>query len=261
MNSENNEIDLIELYRNIIIFLYNRRLTLIIFFFVGVILGLFYYYKNIDNYKTHFIAETSNVSKEVVYALAERIEFLFDTKEVEELNTILNIDKETLEKIKGFELDTTGNIFRIAVQSKSKESIDPFIEGLLSYFNNHSYILNSYNQQQEQLKKYIAQIDEELENINQFQQQMLREKNNGDIKIYQLAGSSNEKISLYKKKQDAELKLSQKEAICLINKSDNFIKKQTNLFLILGISVAVSQLLAYLFFFIIFSIKLIKTHH
>lgn len=256
MTESNNEIDLIELYQKILVFIFKKFLTFVIFAVIGLLLGTAYYFKKSNIITTSYLAETSDISKELVYSLTEKISFSFETNDIDFLKSDLHLDEETLSEISKLSIDTTGNILNISIISTSKESLLPFTEALLSYYNNQPYILEAQKSKQEKKRKLIEKINEEITYINKIQEQFLNGNKDGKVTINQLNGSHSQKLNLYKMKQNCEDEIKKEDAISLINKGDNIIRKDISLFKTLAVSFIISIFFSFVFFFFRFSIDL-----
>jgi len=256
MTESNTEIDLIELYQKALVFLFKKFLTFTIFIIIGLLLGTAYYLKKSNQIKTDYLAETNNISKELVYSLTDKIAFDLKKGNKENLKKELKLDDTVINEINKLEVDTTGEILTISITCNSEESLFPFTEALLKYYNNQPYILKAQTIKLEKKQDLISKIDEEINTINLFQNQFLNGNKEGNVTINQLNGLHSEKLRLYQMKQKCEDDLRQKNAITLINKGDNIIKQDISLIKTLAISVITSIFMALLFFFVQFSIEL-----
>ncbi len=257
MTTENQkEIDLIELYQKSLVFISKNFLTFVIFGIIGILSGTAYYYNKSNIIKTQFLIETSDISKELVYNLSEKVAFSIQNSDVEFLKQDFKLDPIIIKDIKDISIDTSKNMLTLSVISNSKKSVLPFTESLIHFFNNQDYILAQQNQKIKETKELKEKIEEEISNINKLQKQFLKEDNNSNITINQIDISHNEKLKLYKMQQECEKILSQKQAITLINKNNNIIIKENSLIKTLIVSIIISILFALFFFFIRFSIAL-----
>jgi hypothetical protein len=253
---EQNEIDIIELYQKILVFIFNKRWILLLFIGIGIVLGLGLYLKKSSEIKTNFLAESKDVSKEVIYSLTDKIAFEIEKRDYEALKSELNLDIDILEQIREFGIDTSGQILNISIVSTTKDALIPFTLAMVNYINNQPFILESLKTKKEQVEKLVQKIDEEIENISLFQKQFLEDNKTGQVTINQLNGSHSEKINLYKMRQSYEEVLKQKNAVSIINKGDNSIRKENSLIVYLSVSILLSIFFAVVFFFVQFSIQL-----
>lgn len=256
MTDSNREIDLIELYQKTLVFLFKNILTFVIFISIGLLLGVTYHIKKANLIKTHFLAETSDISKELVFMLSEKVAFDLDTKNYDELQKDLNINQSILESIKSIEIDTTKDVLNIAIISSSKESLLPFTKALVHYYNHQDYILNKQKLKREETQELLNKIEEEINTINKFQEQFFSNNKVGNVTINQIDGLHNEKLRLFQMKQECEKTLKQTDAIQLIDTNNNIIRNNSNLIKELIIATFLSILFAFIYFFIRFSIAL-----
>ncbi len=257
MNLENQkEIDLIELYQKSLVFIAKNFLTFVIFGIIGLLSGTAYYYIKSNIIKTQFLIETSDISKELVYNLTEKVAFSIRNSDLKYLKKDLKLDQSTINNIKNISIDTNKNILNLSIISNSKESVLPFTQALVNFFNNQDYIKKQQAQKVKETTQLKEKIEEEISNINKFQKQFLEQTTESKITINQIDGSHSEKLKLFKMQQECEAILNQKQAITLINKNNNIIKKENSLVKILILSVVISILFSLFFFFIRFSIAL-----
>lgn len=260
MSEVNKEIDLIELYQRILIFVYKYFLTFAVFALIGLLSGSAYYYKKSSLITTDFLVESTEISKELVYSMTEKIQFLIDTEDFESLKSRFSLEEDVLSQIDEIEIDTTGSIFRISMVSQSESSVPLFTNALIQHYNTNEYIQNTYLQKQKKTKALLHQIDQEIQKIELFQEQFLKGQTGGAVTINQMDGSHSEKLRLFKMKQDCEDILQETTILNLINKDSNILKQKVSLVKTLAFSVLLSLVISLLYFFIRFSIALKNEH-
>ena len=256
MSEVNNEIDLVELYQKSLVFIFKNFLTFFIFGLIGLLIGTAFYYKSSNIIKANYLAESTDISKELVFSLTDRIAFSIEKNDLELLNHDLKLDNSILENITKLTIDTSKNILNISIIAESNESLLPFTEALVNYYNNQEFVLEKQKQKQKETREYLDKVNEEIISINKFQEQFLNGNKDGSVTINQMNGSHSEKLNLYKMKQKCEQILLEKNAISLINKNDNIIRKDISLLKTLALSVLISIVFAFIYFFIRFSIAL-----
>ena len=256
MTDSNREVDLIKLYQQTLVFFSKNILTFITFISIGLVLGFAYHTKNTNIIKTSFFAETSEISKELVFMLSEKVAFDLEIKNYENLKKDLNLEKAILENIKSVKIDTSQNVLNITITSSSKETLLPFTKALVDYYNHQDYILNKQKLKQEETQELLNKIEEEINIINKFQEHFFSNKKTNNITINQIDGLHDEKLHLFQMKQECEKTLTQKNAIQLIDTSNNIVQKKSNLIKELIISIFLSIVFAFIYFFIRFSIAL-----
>ncbi len=256
MEEANKEIDLIELYQKILVFISKNFLTFIIFIIIGLLSGTAFYYKNKSVIKTHYLIETSDVSKQFIYSLIEKISFDLASKNYESLKSNFSLGEDLFSDIKDVKIDTADNILSLSIVSFSKENLQPFRKGLIYFLNNQELLLKEKEEIRKETTDLLHEIEKEIGSINEFQKQFLSEDKESNVTINQLNGLHSEKIRLFKMKQECEKKLKEKDLVNVINKDNNIVKSDYNLLKILAISIFSSILFSFFYFFIRFSIAL-----
>ncbi len=112
MSEVNNEIDLVELYQRSLVFIFKNFLTFFIFGLIGLLVGAAYYYKSSNIIKANYLAESTDISKELVFSLTDRIAFSIEKNDLELLNHDLKLDNSILENITKLTIDTSKNILK-----------------------------------------------------------------------------------------------------------------------------------------------------
>jgi len=254
--TNNKEIDLIELYQKILVFVSRKILIFTIFILIGLLFGTAYYYKKSNIVKTDYLIEVSDISKKIIYNLTDKIKFSVETQNFEVLNQNLKLDNDILRDIQRINIDTTSNILNLSIISSSKKTVLPFTQALVKYYNQQKYILEKHEKKINETKDLLGKIEEEIESINKMQNLFLSENRNSNVTINQIDGSHSEKLRLYKMKQKCEEILSEEQLIKLINKDNNVVRNNYSLLKILITSIFISILFAFVYFFIQFSIAL-----
>jgi len=259
MENNSNEIDLIELYQKILVFISQRIFTFIIFSVLGLLVGFAVYYNKSKIIKTTYLAQTNVISNDLIYSLTDKIAYSIEKNDISFLEQNLNVDIETINSIKEISIDTNNNnnnIINISIISSSKETLLPFAKAIIHYFNNLPFIKEQIKSNIKSETFFLNKVNEEIENINKFQQKFLEDNKKGKVTINQISGSHSEKLQLYKIKQKYEEKLANTDAVKLINTSDNIVRNDFNLLKTLLISLISSIFAALFFLFIKFSIEL-----
>jgi len=258
MEHTNKEIDLIELYQKAIKFIYRNFLTFFIFVLIGLLFGSAYYLKNSNRIKTIYLAETNFQPEKIVYSLSENVIFNLENKNYAILSSDLNIPDSILSKITYLSVDTSSQLLNIEIEALSQNAIMPFVKSLETFYNKQSYLVENQRNIIHKTQNLLFKVDEELKNIEEFQDHIINKDNNSNVVINQIENLHTEKIRLFEKKQRCLNILRKKKSVRLINADHNIVKSEISLVKILFISLIISFVLAIVYFFIRFSFALAK---
>lgn len=258
MEQTNKEIDLIELYKNIIKFIYRNFLVFSIFGIIGLLFGSAYYLKNSDKVKTTYLAETNFNPEKIIFSLADNVIFNLQKGNYDILSSELNLHDSIFPYITYLSIDTVGPFLNIEIESLSEEYIIPFSESLVYYFNHQSYIIENQRNIIHKTQNLLFKVDEEMDNIEKFQKYILSKNNSNNVVINQIENLHAEKIKLFEKKQRCLNILRKKKAVRLINTDHNIVNNDISLLKILFGSLLISIIAALIYFFIRFSLALTK---
>ncbi|GEM_PF-2472157 len=256
MEQNQNEIDLIELYRKILVFISEKKYTFLLFIVLGFAGGFAYHQYKKAEVKTNFLAESKTVSKEFVMSLTDRIAFLVETGDYQGMQKELNVGQDTLKFIKEIKTDTTENAIAIKVISRSDIALSPFIAGLVRFINKQPYIVSQQAQKKKSLEAQIALIDNEINNIGVFQNQILKRLTDGEISINSISGIHKDKVEMIQLRQELAAELELDLAVTVVNQDANSLRKANSLVETMTVALILSIFAALLYFFVRYSIQL-----
>ncbi len=261
MESQNTEIDIIELLVKIVKFTKQYFIFFIIFTIVGIILGFVISKKQVF-YTSEMIATTDLytdnysekqkkiISKKATQIIIETINFLNETNITKELSFKSKISSINASIINNEKKEPTEN-FKIQVVLSEETDLKTLDKKINSYLSDNNYIKSEFEKNRFQNNALIEKINSEVLEIDSLQNLLLNKKNTNNQIVIE---SNNVIASLLEKKIDLE-----KELILLKSKkleeplvaitnfyplkediSDNKIRIIiiTILFLILGVIVA-----------------------
>lgn len=187
------EINLRELFSNMILFIYTNIRVLILFMVIGVILVVGfqklkkpYYFTTAICHSSIMEYERDGISKSIKQRTAiDLINYLqihIENEDYAALADLLSIDIKVAEDIKDinaeqlYQLDieenyTTLNKFQVDLVVFDNSKIANIQEGLISYFSNNKYVNDHYNLFKESNKIIMNEIDTEIKRLINIRQQ------------------------------------------------------------------------------------------
>ena len=229
MNNKNDEIDLLDLFKNILVGLYhyiNRRTKLLaIFAIVGIFIGLSIHMKNSAVYESKLIS-VSSINKEIIIYLIESLDKLIDSNKAE-LGKILELKEAGVENIKSIEAEkkeffkdilSEGSVVNVLDFTQIEVTIiyEDTIElvnldkKINNYLSNNKYVKKELSLNKQNLKSMLNKTDLEIKRLDSLQKNILSasliktDVNLGQLMLLKDKSSSsyhNDIIALENKKQ------------------------------------------------------------
>ena len=243
MENQNNEIDLLELSRQMLVGFYyyikRRAILIIVFAIVGVAVGVGIHLKNRTVYQSSLIGETESIKSGIIIYLVEALNDLNKTDK-KQLQDVLIINDTDINNIVEFSADTKmfykkqllGNEYidvvdftnvEINVIYKNKIDLNNLEKALIKYFNQNSYISAELEHTKKHAQSMIKQIDYEISKIDSLQNRILssefKKSNVGSTGLTIL----NENIDEFFHKDIIELVAKKQSYIKIISKNSTLI--------------------------------------
>ncbi|MBN1253249.1 MAG: hypothetical protein JXR51_09650 [Bacteroidales bacterium] len=194
MSKENDEIDLMELFRQMLIGFYyyiNRRSRLLIIFsIIGIFIGLGIHLANRTVYQSRLIASTESIKPEIIIDLVNSLDAL-NQSDKKQLQKILHLNDEDINNIKKIESDTVKTYYKlkavdnkyiyeidftniyINITYKNKLNLDTLENKIVNRLKNNKFISKELNNQKQSIQTLIAQLDKEIYKLDSLQNNIL----------------------------------------------------------------------------------------
>ncbi len=226
---ENKEIDLLGLITNSVLFLRKYFILILIFLTVGLTIGAVEFFYGRNYYRTNLIASSPVVNKQIIYEIADPINYFVSNEIYDSVASELNIDIESAKSIRNMDLDTSINeAVVITLDLYNKDFINEIQIGLMNYFNEIPYIKSTIVKRRLEIENYLALLDKEIEDLNEMQQAVLNNINKEDgQKMVSAGGLFNEIVIIYEKKIELENEYNSLHAFTLINDNVVFIAQKS----------------------------------
>ena len=227
------EIDIIDIVILINNFIKRRLLLLIISIIIGIIIGLTISFITQKSYKTNFFINSSIISKNLLYQSFSPLKINLKNKNIDFLEEKLNIDKKTIEQLADFSVDTTidKNSLRINLELYDKKALTPISNGFVYYINNLNFVKGSISVERENLKKFIAEIDSQLNNLKHTQNLLINKLNgngNGNLQIDNIGNINQTYVNIYQKRLELQKQFNETNQIFLYNDiSEDFVNQNS----------------------------------
>ena len=218
MEQRNDEIDLLELSRNMMVRFYHYVIRsyklLAIFIFIGGILGVVNYSFSRNIYQNLLVGNTRIISPVYVVQI---INSLNDMKKSnpEGFGDLLELKNEQIENLVSIEADTvtalrkSGSI-EIAINYKDELDILPLLEKINQYIHNNDYVSREFTLNKRKKTAIIKQLEQEISKLDSLEKSLIRsinqkEKSNTTVAIHNEKGVTfyhKDIIGLETQKQD-----------------------------------------------------------
>ena len=275
-------MDIFNLLKSILNFLYRQWRFIAIFFVVGLILGFTYDFLRAPYYETTATA-TSGLSffegiidpSELEYPIIDQkiaIEMvnglgkIVENGEYQILANKLKVSEEVAQTVKfieaeqSYELDLENrrqklSQFLITIKVTDNTSIRAVSEGFINYFNNNGYSNKNFNLFQKQSPELINYLNKEINDLQTYRSN-LNNKTDFEMSTISIANDNSESlqnqiIQLYEKKQSLERDLELLKPLSFVSDFPVYRKPTSRTLFRVGV-------LSFLFLFLGFFIALFR---
>lgn len=275
-------MDIFNLLKSILNFLYRQWRFIAIFFVIGLILGFTYDFLRAPYYETTATA-TSGLSffegiidpSELEYPIIDQkiaIEMvnglgkIVENGEYQILANKLKVSEEVAQTVKfieaeqSYELDLENrrqklSQFLITIKVTDNTSIRAVSEGFINYFNNNGYSNKNFNLFQKQSPELINYLNNEINDLQTYRSN-LNNKTDFEMSTISIANDNSESlqnqiIQLYEKKQSLERDLELLKPLSFVSDFPVYRKPTSRTLFRVGV-------LSFLFLFLGFFIALFR---
>jgi len=258
------EIDLIEIIIYIQNVLKRNFNTIIIFFFIGLIAGLMYYFLAKKTYTSSMVISSGMLTAANGSSLINTLDVLVQEENFILLSKKLGMTPNQVESIKEInvssifkeeEEDNDMNIFRINVQIHNNDLLDSLESGIIHYLEGNVYVKKRIELKKKNLLTLIDKINEEISEIdsikNNVHANMVAKSDNLNLYLLDPVSIYKEAITLFQQELELQSELELIDNIQVIESFTRFersISPRTR-------HIIFGPLLGLLFSFIVISIK------
>ncbi|MDX2189101.1 MAG: hypothetical protein SFY32_04490 [Bacteroidota bacterium] len=235
---ERDEIDLLELFKKAIDLFKRRYKLLLLFVFLGIAEGFFYYTIATPLYKSTLIANSEVLRNEYVTILFNNLNELIKEDNSDQLASYLHISKEeakSIAKIQATKVElkelkvenssqTLTNTFQIEVMVEETKYLDSIQKGIIYYIQNNEFVRKKVELQRNLYQTMISKINSEILKLDTTRNDIGKSyKKSIDSKFIVMEPSdiNNSIVSLQERKSNFENALSLLNEVLVIQ---NFIK-------------------------------------
>lgn len=182
-HNNNDEIDLLELFNNLLkstYFFFNRWYkTMAIVTLIGFILGVAVYFKDKDKYHNNITGYSPVINPVLVVDIINSLNEA-NKADKESMQKLLNLTVIESGSLLGFHADTietlSNNLKTISIELLYKDSLDcsKFEKNLISYINNNQYVAKNLTIHKNRLNVYIKQTEKEITKLDSLQLTLLK---------------------------------------------------------------------------------------
>jgi len=186
MEQRNDEIDLLELSRNLMVRFYHyflRRYKMLgIFAIVGAIIGAGLYLKDKNKYENSIIGTSYVVNPILIVDIINSLQEInrSDKKALQEFlglneneaNSLLTIEADTIQTIKTIDRQKITTI-EVKVKFKENLNLSGFSEHLCNYIDSNIYVLQELKLEKQKSLELIKNYNQEIEKLDSLQKKIL----------------------------------------------------------------------------------------
>lgn len=196
MNNQN-EINIIDLYSKLYYFLKRRKIIILAFVLIGIIVGVVNNKTSPGIYKLNIFVKSELVH---INALYERV---FPLTQIDgkiragDIAVFFNCDKEKINSITEVVIDTTGisNTLITKIDLKDTSQLSVITSLWMSFFKNDKKLQKQIKNEKENIKEYVKFIDNQIDELNKYQASFLTQSQNNSLAS--LAGTYEELTTMY----------------------------------------------------------------
>lgn len=172
MSTPNNEIDLLNLFANTILFFKKSKKIILSFFLIGILGGSSYYLikapKSELYYQKIFTAESNQVPiemmTEIINSIGLKLRHQSGSSDQEAIASELGFSASVLSKLKMITAENkTSDLIEIKIEAYEKQVIDSVIKGVEYYVSTNEYVKNRAILIRSQKLKLLEVIDNMME--------------------------------------------------------------------------------------------------
>ncbi|PLX07414.1 MAG: hypothetical protein C0596_10755 [Marinilabiliales bacterium] len=168
--AENKEMDIVGLMINIFAFIRRYIFVVLGFIVLGAGLGAVDYFTGRNYYKTTLVATSPVIDNQIVYELMGPVKYYVVNEMYDSISEKFDVSLDVAKDIKKIELDTSMvQAVKIELDVYNSENVPAIKDGIIFYLNSIPYVTSTIDSRRSELKGYIKDINEEIEDLNVLQ--------------------------------------------------------------------------------------------
>lgn len=215
MNTSNKEIDIFELYLRITNFIKRRWLLIIILSLVGAGLGFVKNRVGQNEYQGSIVITSDFIQKNKLYQKIIPLDVQGQRPGNQRFSSLLDVEPIMFMDITEFRIDTLSlkNSILIEFQHKDSLMVDKIANTFSDFYQTQSDFNAQFDSEIASYQKHLKYIDDEISDLNNYQEKVLQSSGSKELIMMNLTGSSAEIISLYERQMNYKKKLEIKNAV------------------------------------------------
>lgn len=176
--TNNDEIDLVELLVKVVLLIKRNLVQIILFFAVGTGLGYAYASLAPKVYESKMLVSSEILTESYSEKLFENLGVLIREQNFGELASKIGITEDEAESLSKLEIesalkdkpqkDDEKKFFLITVEITDQSILSKLQKGLLSYFQQNDFVKLRIDAKRKMYKEVISKIDEEIKSLEEF---------------------------------------------------------------------------------------------
>ena len=257
MEQNTDEINLAELSVRLYHFFLRRYKLLGIFILIGIVYGIFTYFKIKDQFENKTIATSYIIPAPIIVDIINSLNAINNQDKVL-TSKLLNISQDEANKLNNIQADTLGTFYSTDLESTTTIEIkitgnkslnfEQVFKNLVNYIDSNEYIKNEVEGEMHKSREIIRKCDEQIKNLDSLQKIILKSSGGTNISntdniigINNFSGNyfSNNIVGLESNKQYELKRISRIKSICIIDEHNSIKIIKTPFYKILLIKVLI----------------------
>ncbi|MDA3909724.1 MAG: hypothetical protein PF448_00020 [Bacteroidales bacterium] len=215
MNTSNKEIDIFELYQRTTNFMKRRWLLIVILSLVGAGLGFVKNNCGQSEYQGNIVISSDIIVKNDLYEKIIPLEVQGQRPSSQRFSSLLDVKPIMFKELTAFKIDTVSlkNAIVLEFQHKDSLMVIEIANAFSNFYQSQSDFVTRFNYEEEINRKYLNYIDDEINDLNNYQEKVLQGTGSNELVMMNLTGSSEEIISLYERQVNYQKKLENKNVV------------------------------------------------
>lgn len=183
MVSQNDEIDLLELFAKFIQTVRKNAISIISAFIIGSLLGLAYFQFAPNIYESKMILMSDILTSSYSERITESLDILINEQNAEALSKRLSIAEEEAKDVVKIEIESLNqknkdneknesSIFIVTARTKQNQLLPKLQEGIIRHLQNNEFVKIRVNQRKTYLQTMIDKVGEEISSLDSLKRRL-----------------------------------------------------------------------------------------
>lgn len=176
----NDEVDLMQVFLRILNAIRANFWLIVLFFVIGTILGLAYYYSSNKVYESKMVISSAILTSSYTEAMVDKINRHRSESNSKVIKELLNCSDTTAKSLLKLEIDKLSQVddlkeadkFIVTAHVLNREVFPDLQEGLLFYLENNEYVKVRVAQNKKYLQQMLAKVDAEIKDMEEFKDKL-----------------------------------------------------------------------------------------